>query len=78
MKSISFYRKTFGRKSTGRTKEFLDELFKSGEIDGLKKGDVVKAKQKIHSAIQQEVQAETAVNQSLDKLDEALNTLGIE
>ena len=60
------------------TKEFLDELFKSGEIGDLNKGDVVKAKQKIHSAIQQEEQAETAVDQSLDKLDDALNTLGIE
>lgn len=60
------------------TKEFLDELFKSGEIGDLKKGDVVKAKQKIMGAIQQEEQAETAVGQSIDKLDDALNTLGIE
>jgi hypothetical protein len=29
-------------------------------------------------AIQQEKQAETAVDQSIDKLDDALNTLGIE
>ncbi len=60
------------------TKEFLDELFKSGEIGDLKKGDVVKAKQKIHSAIQHEEQAEASVDQSIDKLDDALNTLGIE
>ncbi|MHC4738742.1 MAG: LamG domain-containing protein [Planctomycetota bacterium] len=34
------------------TKGFLDELFESGEIGDLKKGDIAKAKQKIHSAIQ--------------------------
>ena len=47
-------------------------------IGDLKKGDVVKAKQKIHSAIQHEEQAEASVDQSIDKLDDALNTLGIE
>ncbi|MHC4605017.1 MAG: hypothetical protein ACYS6W_17005, partial [Planctomycetota bacterium] len=60
------------------TKEFLDELFKSGEIGDLKKGDVVKAKQKIMGAIQQEEQAETAVGQSIEKLIDALNALGYE
>ena len=60
------------------TKEFLDELFKSGEIGDLKKSDVVKAKQKIHSAIQHEEQAEIDVDQSLDKLNSALNALDIE
>ena len=39
---------------------------------------VVKARQKIHSVIQQEEQAEAAVDQSIDKLDDALNALGIE
>jgi hypothetical protein len=51
---------------------------KSGNYGDLSKGDVVTAKQKIHSAIQQEEQAETAVGQSIDKLDDALDTLGIE
>jgi hypothetical protein len=58
--------------------EILDELFKSGEYGDLFKGDVNKAKQKIHSAMQQEEQAETAVDQSIDKLDDALDALGIE
>ena len=53
-------------------------MFKSGEIGDLKKGDVVKAKQKIMGAIQQEEQAETAVDNSIDKLDDAMDTLGIE
>ena len=42
------------------------------------KGDVIKAKQKIMGAIQHEEQAETAVDKSIDKLDDALNTLGTE
>ena len=58
--------------------DYMDDAFHNGELDNLNKGDVVKAKQKIHSAIQQEEQAETAVDQSIDKLDDALNTLGIE
>jgi len=60
------------------TKEFLDELFKSGEIGELKKGDVVKAKQKIMGAIQQEEQAEAAVGQSIEKLKDGLSALDIE
>jgi hypothetical protein len=58
--------------------DYMDDAFHNGELDNLNKGDVVKAKQKIHSAIQQEEQAEAAVDQSIDKLDDALNTLGIE
>ncbi|MHC4739425.1 MAG: LamG domain-containing protein [Planctomycetota bacterium] len=60
------------------TKGFLDELFESGEMGELKKGDVARAKQKIHSAIQEEEQAATAVDKSIEKLDDALNSLGIE
>jgi len=58
--------------------DFMDTSFKNRDFGTAKKGDVVKAKQKIHSAIQHEEQAETAVDQSIDKLDDALNTLGIE
>jgi len=58
--------------------DYMDGAFHNGQLDNLNKGDVVKAKQKIHSAIQQEEQAETAVDQSIEKLDDALNTLGIE
>ena len=58
--------------------EYMDIVFRDRDFGNTSKGDVVKAKQKIHSAIQQEEQAETAVDQSIDKLDDALNTLGIE
>jgi len=56
----------------------LEELLESGNYGDLKKSDVVKAKQKIHSAIQHEEQAETAVDQSIEKLDDALDALDIE
>ena len=56
----------------------MDDAFHNSELDNLNKGDVVKAKQNIHSAIQHEEQAETAIDQSIDKLDDALDTLGIE
>ena len=56
----------------------LEELLESGDYVDLKKGDIVKAKQKIHSAMQHEEQAESDVDKSIDKLDDALNTLGIE
>lgn len=55
----------------------LEELLESGDYGNLRKGDIIKTKRKIMSAIQQEVQAETAVGQSIDKLDDALDTLDI-
>ena len=58
--------------------DYMDEAFHDGEYDNLNKGYVVKAKQKIMGAIQQEEQAETTVDQSVDKFDDALNTLGID
>ncbi len=58
--------------------DYMDEAFHNGQLDNLKKGDVVKAKQKILGAIQAETQAETAVDNSIEKLDDALDTLGIE
>jgi hypothetical protein len=60
------------------TKYFMDEGLKNGSYGDLNKGDVVKAKQKIHSARKHEEQAETAVDKSIDKLDDALDALGIE
>jgi hypothetical protein len=57
---------------------YMDDAFGNGELDNLNKGDVVKAKQKIHSAIQAEEQAETAVEKSIEKLDDALEALDIE
>ncbi len=58
--------------------DYMDEKFADRDFGDTSKGDVAKAKQKIHSAIQTEEQAQTAVNQSLDKLDDAMKTLGIE
>lgn len=56
--------------------DYMDEAFHNGEFDNLNKGDVVKAKQKIFSAIRNEEQAETAVGQSIEKLDDSLSVLG--
>ena len=56
----------------------FERLLESGEYGDLKKGDIVKAKQKIHSAIQHEEQAETAIGKSIEKLYDALSSLGIE
>jgi len=58
--------------------EYMDTVFKDRDFGNTSKSDVVKAKQRIHSAIQHEEQAETAVDQSIDKLDDALDTLGLE
>jgi len=60
------------------TKGFLDELFESGEMGEFKKNDVAKVKKKIHSAIQEEEQASTAVDKSVEKLEDALDALDIE
>jgi hypothetical protein len=58
--------------------EYMDIVFKNRDFGNTSKGDVVKAKQKIHSAIQSEEQAETAVEKSIEKLDDALEALDIE
>ncbi|MHC4890719.1 MAG: LamG domain-containing protein, partial [Planctomycetota bacterium] len=58
--------------------EALEELLGSGDYGDLNKGDIVKAKQKIHSATQHEEQSIDALEKSIEKLDDALNALGIE
>ena len=62
----------------GKCYHKYQEVFKDRDFGNARKGAVVKAKQKIHSAIQAEEQAETSIDQSIDKLDDALDTLGIE
>ena len=58
--------------------EYMDTVFKNRDFGNTSKGDVVKAKQKIMGAIQCEEQAETDVDKSLEKLDDALSALGID
>lgn len=58
--------------------DMLNTHFKNRNFGTVKKRDIVKAKQKIHTAIQHEVQAETDVYKSIDNLEEALLTLDCE
>ncbi len=53
----------------------LEELLESGNYGDLKKGDILKAKQKIHSAIQHEEQSKKALEKSIEKLEDALASL---
>ena len=54
----------------------LEELLASGDYGDLKRGDIVTAKQKIHSAIQHEEQSKNALEKSLQKLEDSLWLLG--
>jgi hypothetical protein len=56
----------------------MDAKFKNRDIGDLGNGDVAKAKQKVMGAIQAEGQAGTAIDQSIDKIGEAKDALGIE
>ncbi|MBA7656445.1 hypothetical protein ES703_64369 [subsurface metagenome] len=56
--------------------EALEELLESGDYGDLSKGDIVTAKQKIHSAIQHQEQAIDALEKSIEKLKDALWFLG--
>jgi len=58
--------------------EALEELLESGDYGDLDKGDIVTAKQKIHSAIQHEEQSIDALEKSIEKLEDALSALGYE
>ena len=54
------------------------EVITDFEFWNARKGDLIKTKQKIMGAIQHEEQAEDAVDRSIDKLDDALEALGVE
>ncbi len=56
----------------------LEELLDSGDYRGLKKGHMVKAKQKIHSSIQHLRQSASALEKSIKRLEDALNALSFE
>ncbi|NIP25719.1 MAG: hypothetical protein GWN67_15480 [Phycisphaerae bacterium] len=58
--------------------EALVEWLESGDYGDLNYGDIVTAKQKIHSAIQHEEQSILALEQSVEKLKDALSSLGYE
>jgi len=54
----------------------LEELLASGAYTGEAYGEIVTAKEKIHSALQHQVQAQHALEMSIQKLEDALATLG--
>ncbi|UCE98880.1 MAG: LamG domain-containing protein [Planctomycetota bacterium] len=56
----------------------LEEMLESKDYGDLKKRDIIKAKQDIHSSMQHEEQAAGAVERSIDKLYSALTALGWE
>ncbi len=56
----------------------LEELLASGDYGDLKKGDIVTAKQKIHSAMQHQEQSIDTLEKSIEKLCDALAALGWE
>jgi len=54
----------------------LDEMLASGDYSGLTHGDIVTARQKIHSAMQHQEQAKKDLERSIEKLADALESLG--
>jgi N-acetylneuraminic acid mutarotase len=56
--------------------EAMEELLESGEYSDLKKGDIVGAKQKIHSAIQRQEQSKKALEKSIENLEDSLVFIG--
>ena len=56
--------------------EALEELLESGEYGDLKKSDITRAMQQIHSSIQQEELSKKALQKSIEKLLYSLSALG--
>ncbi len=56
----------------------LDELLSSNDFEDTSKGDVITAKQKIHSSIKHQQQAEKFIEKSLGNIDESIGILGDE
>lgn len=81
--AIAEKKEALGRVDAALEKEWdaydaFEELLEGGDQGDLKKGDIVKAKQKIHSAIQHEEQSKEALEKSIEKLEDALVALGQE
>lgn len=58
--------------------EALEELLETGDYGDLKKGDIITARQRIHSAIQHQEQAINTLEKSIEQLEDALIELGYE
>ncbi|MHC4157838.1 MAG: right-handed parallel beta-helix repeat-containing protein [Planctomycetota bacterium] len=58
--------------------EALEILLESGDYGDLKKGDIIGAEQKIHSAVQHQEQSTDALEKSIGKLQDSLSELGCE
>jgi hypothetical protein len=58
--------------------EALEEWLESGDYGDLNRGDIIKAKQKIRSAIQHQAQSIDALEKSIEKLEDGLSALGYE
>ncbi len=54
----------------------LEQLLESGDYGDLKKSDIIKARQKIHSAIQHQEQSMDALEKSIESLEDSLSLLG--
>jgi hypothetical protein len=58
--------------------EALEELLDAGDYGDLKKGDIISAKQRIHSAIQHQEQTINTLEKSINQLEDALIEIGYE
>ncbi len=56
----------------------LEKALENEDYGDLKKGDIVKAMEKIHSAIQHQEQSQKDLEKSIEKLEDALEALGAE
>ncbi|UCF43964.1 MAG: hypothetical protein JSV99_03305 [Planctomycetota bacterium] len=56
----------------------LDELLDSRDYGDLRKSDIIKARQRIHSAMRHQEQSASALQKSIEKLEDALLSLGWE
>ncbi len=56
----------------------LEEMLNTKDFGDLQKGDIVKAQEKIHSAIQHQEQSQKDLEKSIEKLEDALEALGVE
>jgi hypothetical protein len=56
----------------------LEELLESKDYGDLRKSDIIKARQRIHSAIQHQEQSAGALERGVEQLGDALEALGVE
>ena len=76
LEMLDMLEEALGKEAVGEY--ILEQLLNDADSSVWKKRDILESKRMVRSAVQNEGKAEIDIEQSIDKLDDAMDTLGIE